>query len=89
MIEVMRIMLAVFLTIPAAFPQDWGSYGGDPGGTRYSTRTQITRDNVGKLKQVWTFHTGALVPQTRLNEKAAFEATPILVDGTLYLQHSF
>src|ERR1700691_4618576 len=89
MIRVMRIMLAVLLTIPAGFAQDWGVYGGDPGGTRYSTRTQITRGNVGKLKQVWTYHTGALEPKTRLNEKAAFEATPILVDGTLYLSTPF
>jgi quinoprotein glucose dehydrogenase len=85
----MRIMLAVLLTIPVGFAQDWGVYGGDPGGTRYSTRTQISRDNVRKLKQVWAYHTGALEPNTHLNEKAAFEATPILVDGTLYLSTPF
>ncbi len=27
----------------------WPSYGGDPGGARYSTLTQITRDNVSEL----------------------------------------
>ena len=39
---------------------------------------QITRANVTRLQAVWTYHTGALQPQTELNERAAFEATPIL-----------
>ena len=64
------------------------SYGGDAGGTRYSHLKQITRDNVAQLRAAWTYHTGALKPETELNQKAAFEATPILVDGTLYLQHA-
>ena len=28
----------------------WGSYGGDPGGNRHSPLTQITRQNVERLK---------------------------------------
>jgi quinoprotein glucose dehydrogenase len=64
-------------------------YGGDPGGTRYSTLKQITRDNVAGLRPAWAYRTGALEPKTDLNEKAAFEATPILVDGTLYLSTPF
>jgi quinoprotein glucose dehydrogenase len=63
----------------------WPNYGNDPGGARYSTAAQITRENVGQLKVAWTYRTGALAVQTDLNQKAAFEATPILVDGMLYL----
>src|SRR6185312_10795553 len=37
----------------------------------------------------WTFHTGALKPESDANKKAAFEATPILIDGTLYLSTPF
>jgi quinoprotein glucose dehydrogenase len=87
----MRFTLALILLAPAAFAGDsgWASYGGDAGGTRYSRLTQVTRENVGKLKSVWTYHTGALKPETELNEKAAFEATPILVEGTLYLSTPF
>src|SRR6267378_1166349 len=65
---------------PAAIGDGWNSYGGDPGGTRYSTASQISRENVAQLKVAWTFHTGALQQQTNLIRKAAFEATPILVD---------
>jgi quinoprotein glucose dehydrogenase len=86
--KTMRV-LASLLAIAVGFAQDWSAYGGDSGGTRYSTLKQIRPDNIGNLKQVWIYHTGALEPKTRLNEKAAFEATPILVDGTLYLSTPF
>ncbi len=63
----------------------WPNYGNDPGGTRYSPAAQINRSNVAQLKVAWTYRTGALDTPTKLIKKAAFEATPILVDGKLYL----
>lgn len=36
-------------------------------------------------KLVWTYHTGALEPQSPNNKKAAFESTPLLADGLLYV----
>jgi len=87
----MQRILAIVSVATTALAADtgWGVYGGDSGGTRYSTLKQVTRENVGRLRAVWTYHTGALQPETPLNEKAAFEATPILVDGTLYLTTPF
>ena len=69
----------------AAGDAGWAFYGGDADGARHSTAAQITRDNVSRLKVAWTYRTEALAVQTDLNHKAAFEATPILVDGMLYL----
>jgi quinoprotein glucose dehydrogenase len=63
----------------------WSHYGGDAGGARYSTASQINRDNVAQLKVAWTFRTGALPHDEELDRKAAFEATPILIDGQLFL----
>jgi len=63
----------------------WPTYSNDPGGTRYSPASQIDRSNVTQLKVTWTFHTGALPHDAELDKKAAFEATPILVDGKLFL----
>jgi quinoprotein glucose dehydrogenase len=63
----------------------WPTYSNDPGGTRYSPASQIDRNNVTQLKVAWTFHTGALPHDPELDKKAAFEATPILVDGKLFL----
>ena len=69
----------------AAGDAGWAFYGGDAGGARYSTAAQINRENVTRLKVAWTYRTEALAVQTDLNQKAAFEATPILVDGMLFL----
>src|SRR5205085_398183 len=65
--------------------RDWPAYGRDAGGTRYSPLKQIRAENVTALKVSWTYHTHALEPETSLNKKAAFEATPILFEGSLYL----
>src|SRR6185437_851485 len=73
----------------AAGQDEWPVYGNDPGGMRYSPLKQIDRSNVQRLKTAWTFHTGALKPESDANKKAAFEATPILVDGMLYLSTPF
>src|SRR5437773_5087192 len=63
----------------------WPNYGNDRGGTRYSLARQIDRSNVGQLKPAWTYRSGALPHDPELDKKAAFEATPILVGGKLFL----
>jgi quinoprotein glucose dehydrogenase len=62
----------------------WSSYGGDPGGSRYSPLAQITPQNVRKLRIAWIFHTGELGKGVTDWRRSAFEATPILYDGLLY-----
>src|SRR5215475_5292163 len=62
----------------------WPTYGNDPGGSRYSAAAQINRSDVNQLKVAWTYRTGANDRPTKLIRKAAFEATPILVDGKLF-----
>jgi quinoprotein glucose dehydrogenase len=66
----------------------WSAYGGDPGGSRYSSLAQITAKNVSDLKVAWTFRTGELGQGVKDWRRSAFEATPILYDGTLYLTTS-
>jgi quinoprotein glucose dehydrogenase len=66
----------------------WSAYGGDPGGTRYSSLSQITAKNVSGLKVAWTFRTGELGQGVKDWKRSAFEATPILYNGTLYLTTS-
>ena len=64
----------------------WTNYGNDPGGMRYSPLKQINTGNVKNLFAAWTYRTGELATYdgTSLASKAAFEATPIMVDGVLY-----
>jgi quinoprotein glucose dehydrogenase len=71
---------------PGVAPSDWVAYGRDAGGTRYSPLTQITPRNVGRLKVAWVFHTRDV---THMLSGSSFEATPIMVAGTLYLVSPF
>ena len=67
---------------------EWPVYGGDAGGMRYSTLTDINRDNVARLTRAWTWSTGELpIPQTDSTKAArpgTFQATPLMVNDTLY-----
>jgi quinoprotein glucose dehydrogenase len=77
-------------TNTSALPDSgWPNYGHDPGGSRYSPAAQINRENVGQLKVAWSYRTGALDQVGDVKRNAAFEATPILVDGKLYLSTPF
>jgi quinoprotein glucose dehydrogenase len=66
----------------------WPAYGGDAGGTRHSPLTRITPANVASLEVAWVFRTGELGQGVKDWRRSAFEATPILHDGTLYLTTS-
>ena len=64
---------------------DWPDFGGTKGGEHFSPLTQINPDNVGSLEIAWEYHTGDLPGEGESASTTAFEATPILVDETLYL----
>ena len=72
------MLLALLLVLQT--PSAWPAYGGDPGGSRFSPLTEIDRANVGSLRLAWIARTGDY-----LTDRGRFEATPILVDGTLYV----
>jgi quinoprotein glucose dehydrogenase len=71
----------------------WSVYGHDPGGMRFSPLHQITRENVSRLRVVWTAHTGDVsdttLPGWQDRKRSAFENTPILIDGALYVTTPF
>ncbi len=72
---------------PGVFAQEWRSYGGDVGGTRFSTLRQINRSNVARLKRAWTYHMGEMdrgANETDRHHVAPFESTPLVIDGVLY-----
>jgi quinoprotein glucose dehydrogenase len=69
---------------PGAPDGDWPAYGRDPGGERFSPLDAITSRNVASLRVAWTFRTGDAYQPPR-SRPTAFEATPLHVDGTLYL----
>jgi quinoprotein glucose dehydrogenase len=93
---VLTIAVALFagcqarIDIPSGGPvADWVAYGGDAGGSRYSPLTQITRENVAHLEIAWTYRTGDVSDGRSTARKTSFQATPIMVEGTLYLSTPF
>ena len=70
---------------PGAATAEWTAYGGDALGARFSPLAEVTRDNVTSMVVAWTFRTGETPQAAPTRRPTAFEATPILVDGTLYL----
>ena len=55
---------------------EWPSYGRDYSNQRHSPQTQINRENVSRLTPAWSYKSGV---------KATFQATPIVVDGVMYV----
>lgn len=72
---------------PATRTGEWSAYGHDAFGSRFSPLTEINRDNVAHLTVVWTYRTGDVDAVTKQATK--FEATPLMVDSTLYLSTPF
>ena len=67
----------------------WPQYGGDQGGQRHSDARQITPANVSGLRQVWSYSTGDMTRHARSMSEAAFENTPVLDEGKLFVCSSF
>jgi alcohol dehydrogenase (cytochrome c) len=57
-------------------PARWLSYSGDYTSQRFSPLAQITPANASTLSAQWTFQTGIT---------GKFEATPLVIDGTMYV----
>ncbi|TDI65360.1 MAG: pyrroloquinoline quinone-dependent dehydrogenase [Alphaproteobacteria bacterium] len=77
--SVMLIAISWLFGLAAANAQDWPTYGGPYGGSRYSTADQINRDNVDQLEIAWTYRTGHLERHKQLQWAVGFQATPILL----------
>jgi quinoprotein glucose dehydrogenase len=75
---------------------DWPYWGADSGARKYSELDQIDRTNVSNLELAWTWETGEkAIPGPRLPVPGNrvypgnFEATPLVIDGVMYLSTSY
>jgi quinoprotein glucose dehydrogenase len=58
--------------------RSWEAFGGGSDNIHYSSLTQITAKNVGKLKVAWTFESGDEYPGSDI------QCNPIVVNGVMY-----
>ncbi len=86
-IAVRFIIVFAALAMGGLAQSDWPVYGHDPGGMRFSPLDQINRRNVTHLSRAWVYHTGERpsVSGPRGQRQTAFETTPLIVNGILYL----
>ena len=64
----------------AAASRDWPTTGADYAETRFSRLAELTPANVGKLGLAWSYN---------LESTRGVEATPLVVDGTMYVTASW
>ena len=82
-------LLAVGLPVgaaaqPADADGDWPMYRGNLAGTGYSPLTAIAPDNVAGLVRAWTYDLNRAAPDPS-GRGPNSQATPIVVDGVMYL----
>ena len=89
------LMLLASAALPAgrkdpAGKGEWRFYGGDQGSTKYSPLDQINRNNAKNLKVAWTWDSPDLkvMEQNRKLYTLGYEATPLMVNGVLYISTS-
>jgi len=76
-LQVVVIGFAIGVGVSAQRAGDWPTVGNDPGSMKFSTLTEITPANVSRLKQAWTFDTGA--------PAGGYTITPIVINNVMYL----
>ncbi|HCA38034.1 MAG TPA: pyrroloquinoline quinone-dependent dehydrogenase, partial [Gammaproteobacteria bacterium] len=74
----------------------WPSYGGDNGSSKYSPLDQISAENVDQLEIVWEWLSldnatvaSNLADGNNRAVPAGYKATPLVVDGIMYVSTSF
>ena len=70
---------------PASRQVEWLHWGGDPGGSKYSTLTDINAQNVQRLQVAWEWKHWDAPLQEFGTTPGFFENTPLMIDGVLYV----
>ena len=70
---------------PASRQVEWPYYGGDPGGMKYSTLTDIDATKVQRLQVAWEWKHWETPLAEFGTTPGFFEATPLMIDGVLYV----
>ncbi|MEE3300229.1 MAG: pyrroloquinoline quinone-dependent dehydrogenase [Pseudomonadota bacterium] len=94
----LSVIVFSFIGVQLAFAQniDWPSYGGDNGSRKYIPFDQISAENVDQLAIAWAWDSvdNATVASNLADGNStlvpgSYKATPIVIDGVMYLPTSF
>lgn len=92
--SILALLAATLSTLSMA--QDWPSYGGDNGSTKYKPFDQISAANVDQLTTVWSWDSvdnetvaANIAGGNARAVPGSYKATPIVIDGVMYVPTSF
>lgn len=70
---------------------EWPTYGGDSGNSKYAALDQINAQNLDEVRVAWSWSSAdnAVVPDDPEMDPGSFKATPLMVDGVLYIRTSY
>ena len=68
---------------------EWREFAGTKGGSHWSELTQIDRENVAQLEFAWEHRSGDSHPGGDGHAATWLQATPLVVNGTLYYNTPF
>ena len=90
MIKALFVTVALVLAAVACAQETdaavvWPFVGSDQAQTKYSVAEEITAANVGELEIIWTWEPNETPLEEFGTSPGPFQATPIMVDGKLYL----
>ena len=97
--QTLIVFVGMFFFISKSFPQlgsiegEWISYASDAGSTKYTSLSEINRENFDKLEIAWAWTSidGELDLEGMLGSDAddisfgRLQATPLMVEGVLYM----
>src|SRR3954470_15617066 len=90
--EIMRsAFIALILAATPGLGQagnEWRTAGGDLGATKYSSLTDINRENVSRLARAWEWSTNETPDAATRTRPGNFQATPLMIGDTLFLSTS-
>lgn len=70
---------------PASGPGEWPHYARDLAATHYSALDQITAENIDRLSVAWEWKPGEAEKPEFGTRPGAFQNTPLMIDGVLYV----
>jgi len=65
--------------------RNWPHVSGDEGGQKYAALDEINLGNVSRLKPAWRYDTGDYSTGNEVHGATAFQVSPLMIDGSLYL----
>lgn len=77
------------LPVAAQDSQLWTGFHGNLAAQKFSTGTQITPENVGRLEKAWSIQTGDVSDGSGDLPPSFFNVTPLFVNDTVYISTPF